>query len=90
MPHQKAPAGGPYLGAPPQLPAIIDINQRLVEYLRTFSLWCQGNFNSTLQKRTATGQLLMQSTTGNTVWQITIDDSGVLHTTQLNPGQTHQ
>ena len=89
MAHQNLPVGGPYLGAVPPLPAIKDMNVDLAAYLRTFALWCQGNFNSTLQKRTATGQLLMQSTTGNTVWQITIDDAGALHAAQLNPG-SHQ
>jgi hypothetical protein len=77
---------GPYLGAPPQLPAIKDLDEGLAGYLRTFALWCQGNFNSTLQKRSATGAILMESTTGNSVWSVTVDDSGVLHTTRLNPG----
>jgi hypothetical protein len=81
-----AEASGGYLGAPPQLPAIQGINESLADYLRRFALWAQGNFNSTLQKRTATGELLMQSTTGATVWSITVDDSGVLHTTKLTPG----
>lgn len=85
----RSPTSGPYLGAPPQLPAIKGLDETLADYLRRFGLWCQGNFNSTLQKRTATGQILMQSTTGNTVWQITIDDNGILHSQQLVPGQ-HQ
>jgi len=81
-----AEASGGYLGAPPQLPEVTGLNNQLSEYLRRFSLWCQGNFNSTLQKRTATGALFMESTTGNTVWQLTIDDSGRLQSTQLLPG----
>lgn len=85
----RSPTSGPYLGAPPQLPAIQGLDEQLADYLRRFALWCQGNFNSTLQKRTATGAILMQSTTGDTVWSITIDDAGALHQTKLTPGQ-HQ
>jgi hypothetical protein len=82
------PGGGqrPYLSNPPELPAIAGMNARLADYLRTFALWCQGNFNSTLQKRSATGELFIQSTTGGSVWSITIDDNGLLHATQLTPG----
>jgi hypothetical protein len=87
MASDPNPAGGAYLGAPPQLPNLPDADRRLADYLRVFSLWCQGNFNSTLQKRSATGALYMTSTTGDSVWQITIDDAGVLHTARMNPGQ---
>jgi hypothetical protein len=84
------PKGGgqhPYLSSPPDLPSIPDLNTRLAAYLRTFSLWCQGNFNSAIQKRSATGEMYIKSTTGNTVWALTADDTGRLMTTQLIPGK---
>ena len=80
-----AEASGGYLGAPPQLPEVTGLNNQLTEYLRRFSLWCQGNFNSTLQKRTATGQIFMQSAGGYT-YAISVDDSGRLMTTPLQAG----
>ena len=80
-----AEASGGYLGAPPQLPEVTGLNNQLAEYLRRFSLWCQGNFNSTLQKRTATGQIFMQSAGGYT-YAISVDDSGRLMTTPLQAG----
>ena len=86
MPSQPQPAG-PFLGAPPQLPTVMQqqLDPALLNWLSRFSLWCQGNFNSTLQKRTATGAIFMRSA-GGEVWSLTVDDNGQLRTTQMNPG----
>jgi hypothetical protein len=86
MAQIKGGAQPPYLANPPQLPSIEGVNTRLVDYLRRFSLWTVTNFNSTVQKRSATGELYVKSTTGNTVWALTLDDSGRLQTTQILPG----
>src|SRR5215475_8413522 len=82
-----AEAAGGFLGAPPAVPAIPGMEQQLGDYLRRFALWCQGNFNSTLQKRTATGQIFMASANG-AAFAISIDDSGRLVSTPLIPGST--
>jgi hypothetical protein len=74
------------MGAAPQLPAIPDLNTQLADYLRRLALWCQSNFSTTLQTNSAATALLLQSTTGNTVWRITVDDAGALHVNQLTPG----
>jgi hypothetical protein len=73
----------------PQLPQIPGVSGELADYLRRFALWTQNNFNQTVQTNSAAPRFLIQSTTTNTVWSITIDDSGVLHTTQLTPGGPH-
>jgi hypothetical protein len=83
---QSTPLGRPYLGPPPPLPSIPGIDTELADYLRRFALWCAGNFGVTVRTNSAVAHFLMQSTTGDTVWRITIDDSGVLHQTQLTPG----
>jgi hypothetical protein len=84
---QSTPLGRPYLGAPPTLPAIPDLQPPLGDYLRRFALWCAGNFGVSVRTNSAVAHILMQSTTGDSVWRITIDDSGVLHQTQLTPGE---
>ncbi|HEY1878304.1 MAG TPA: hypothetical protein VGG68_00075 [Caulobacteraceae bacterium] len=86
MPTQSS---RPALQTPPQLPAIKGLDEALADYLRRFSLWSFANFNASLQKNTATGALYLQSTSGSTVWSLTIDDTGALHTTALPPGTTH-
>jgi hypothetical protein len=70
----------------PSLPQTPGVSGELADYLRRFALWTQNSFNQTVQTNSAVPRLLMQSTTTKTVWSITIDDSGVLHTTQLTPG----
>jgi len=80
---------GSQIGAAPELPSIPDLNTRLADYLRRFALWSQGNFNSCIQKRSATGELFIHSVSGQSVWSLTIDDSGRLQTTQILPG-SHQ
>jgi hypothetical protein len=70
----------------PQLPQTPGVSGELADYLRRFALWVQNSFNQTLQSNSAVTGLLIQSTTTNTVWKITIDDSGVLHQTQITPG----
>jgi hypothetical protein len=74
------------MGAPPQIPDIPTLDPKLAEYLRRLSLWCQNNFNTSIQTNSAATGLLMQSTTADTVWKVTISDAGVLQTTQLTPG----
>jgi cation diffusion facilitator CzcD-associated flavoprotein CzcO len=71
---------------PPQLPAIPDIKPELADYLRRFALWCQNNFNTSVQTNSAATSLLMQSMSGLTVWKVTVDDDGTLHQTQMTPG----
>jgi predicted secreted protein len=71
---------------PPQLPAVPGLDEALADYLRRFALWCQNNFNTSVQTNSAATSILLQSTTTNTVWKLTVDDTGVLHTTQLTPG----
>src|SRR6516225_3138407 len=80
---------GSQIGNAPELPSIPDLNTRLADYLRRFALWSQGNFNSCIQKRSATGELFMHSVSGQSVWSLTVDDSGRLQTTQILPG-SHQ
>lgn len=72
---------------PPDLPSVPNLNELLANYLRRMSLWSVAQFNNCLTKRTATGELYMQSTTGKTVWRLTIDDSGNARFTQITPGQ---
>jgi hypothetical protein len=83
---QTTPLGRPYLGAPPTLPSIPDLQPQLGDYLRRFGLWCAGNFGTSLRSNSAVAHFLMQSTTGDTVWKVTISDTGVLTTTQMTPG----
>jgi len=75
----------PYLGNPPELPSIPGIDEKLADYLRRFSLWAQGNFNSTLQKRSSTGELFIHSP-GGKPFSLGVNDSGQLTTTPLIPG----
>ena len=75
-----------YLGPPPSLPSIPGIDPSLAQYLTRFGLWAQGGFNASVQKNSATGALLLASPTGQTVWQVTVDDTGALHTTQVSKG----
>jgi hypothetical protein len=70
----------------PQLPSIPGIDPLLADYLRRLALWTQTSFNQTVQSNSAAPRLLLQSTTTNTVWSVTIDDTGALHTTKLTPG----
>lgn len=76
----------PRMMSPPQLPSVPGLNEALADYLRRLALWCQNNFNTSVQTNSAATALLMQSQTGLTVWKITIDDNGTLHQTQLTPG----
>jgi hypothetical protein len=73
---------------PPDLPNMPDVSPTLSNWLRRFSLWATSNINDCLSKKTAASQIYLTSTTGNTVWRVTIDDTGALQTSQLTPGMT--
>ena len=70
---------------PPVLPAIPGLDERLAQYLRTFSLWVRGGFRERQDMNVATAGILLQSPAGK-VFQVVVSDTGVISTVAVPLG----
>jgi hypothetical protein len=82
-----ANAGQTPVLARPSPPIPTDVTGSLANYLRSFALWCQNGLAGKLSANTALPAIPMASPAGAPVWNITVDDSGRLMTTEMALGQ---
>jgi len=76
---------------PPNLPDLPEAPTQLVNYLRTFALWCRNGFRAKLDANAALPGILFQAAdapAGTTppVYILEVLSNGSFRTTQINPG----
>ena len=74
---------------PPPVIPVIPFDQtlpaKLTDFLRRLSLWSVGQFDARLPNAQAWPSFFLLSP-GGKVYQVTVDDSGALHTALVTPG----